>query len=78
MGRHDEVSYQRLATAVHVVPQHLSAVCLRLYCGVTDQHAAARRLCVGAAERLKSAEMVTGYIREADKGTKSGLDGVDF
>jgi integrase len=28
--------------------------------------------------RHKSAEMVTGYIREADKWTKSGLDGVGF
>ena len=28
--------------------------------------------------RHKSAEMVTRYIREADKWTKSGLDGVGF
>jgi hypothetical protein len=28
--------------------------------------------------RHKSAEMVAGYIREADKWTKSGLDGVGF
>jgi integrase len=28
--------------------------------------------------RHKSAQMVTGYIREADKWTKSGLDGVGF
>jgi hypothetical protein len=28
--------------------------------------------------RRKSAEMVTGYIREADKWTKSRLDGVGF
>jgi integrase len=28
--------------------------------------------------RHKSAEMVSGYIREADKWTKSGLDGVGF
>ena len=28
--------------------------------------------------RHKSAEVVAGYIREADKWTKSGLDGVGF
>jgi hypothetical protein len=28
--------------------------------------------------RHKSAEMVAGYIREADKWSKSGLDGVGF
>jgi hypothetical protein len=28
--------------------------------------------------RHKSAEVVSGYIREADKWTKSGLDGVGF
>ena len=28
--------------------------------------------------RHKSTQMVTGYIREADKWTKSGLDGVGF
>jgi hypothetical protein len=28
--------------------------------------------------RHKSAEMVAGYIREADKWTKSGLDGFGF
>ena len=28
--------------------------------------------------RHKSAQMVAGYIREADKWTKSGLDGVEF
>jgi hypothetical protein len=28
--------------------------------------------------RHKSAQMVAGYIREADKWTKSGLDGVGF
>jgi hypothetical protein len=28
--------------------------------------------------RHKSAQVVAGYIREADKWTKSGLDGVGF
>ena len=28
--------------------------------------------------RHKSAQVVTGYIREVDKWTKSGLDGVGF
>jgi hypothetical protein len=28
--------------------------------------------------RQKSAEMVAAYVRQADKWTKSGLDGVGF
>jgi hypothetical protein len=34
--------------------------------------------CIQSHARHKSAQTVTGYIREADKSTKSGLDGVGF
>ena len=49
-----------------------------LRAGYATSAAARNMLRIQSHTRHKSAQVVAGYIREADKWTKSGLDGVGF